>query len=169
MKSVLHVCCQDAEHCNSRSCRAEGAHDAWQLTLTLRTAALDPAFLRDCFKAADHPNVVKLCFAQNFSPFQSRFNASFAALRLDVACSPGRLHLVFEFVDANLKQSASHSQMSNTHFRYIHSSAWAIMGMQIGNQVHEEIWTATRTGYCAWGARCCVNDSQYSHRTLRQA
>ncbi|CAE7509623.1 CDC28 [Symbiodinium microadriaticum] len=34
-------------------------------------------------KAADHPNVVKL---------------------LDVACSPGRLHLVFEFVDANLKQ-----------------------------------------------------------------
>jgi len=34
-------------------------------------------------KAADHPNVVKL---------------------LDVACSPGRLHLVFEFVDSNLKQ-----------------------------------------------------------------
>ncbi|CAE6924283.1 Cdk2 [Symbiodinium natans] len=34
-------------------------------------------------KAADHPNVVKL---------------------LDVACSPGRLHLVFEFVEANLKQ-----------------------------------------------------------------
>eukprot|EP00440_Ansanella_granifera_P053627 gb/GFBE01058138.1/.p1 GENE.gb/GFBE01058138.1/~~gb/GFBE01058138.1/.p1 ORF type:complete len:418 (+),score=103.32 gb/GFBE01058138.1/:1-1254(+) len=34
-------------------------------------------------KAADHPNVVKL---------------------LDVACSPGRLYLVFEFVDNNLKQ-----------------------------------------------------------------
>ncbi|CAJ1338956.1 unnamed protein product [Effrenium voratum] len=34
-------------------------------------------------KAADHPNVVKL---------------------LDVSCSPGRLHLVFEFVNANLKQ-----------------------------------------------------------------
>ncbi|CAE8587155.1 unnamed protein product [Polarella glacialis] len=34
-------------------------------------------------KAADHPNIVKL---------------------LDVSCSPGRLHLVFEFVDVNLKQ-----------------------------------------------------------------
>jgi len=34
-------------------------------------------------KAANHPNVVKL---------------------LDVACSPGRLHLIFEFVDSNLKQ-----------------------------------------------------------------
>jgi len=34
-------------------------------------------------KTADHPNVVKL---------------------LDVACSPGRLHLVFEFVEENLKQ-----------------------------------------------------------------
>lgn len=34
-------------------------------------------------KGADHPNVVKL---------------------LDVVCSPGRLHLVFEFVEANLKQ-----------------------------------------------------------------
>lgn len=34
-------------------------------------------------KVVDHPNIVKL---------------------LDVSCSPGRLHLVFEFVDVNLKQ-----------------------------------------------------------------
>eukprot|EP00913_Durusdinium_trenchii_P021098 g19826.t1 len=54
-------------------------------------------------KAADHPNVVKLRQSKFFLR-QSATDCDQDKLRLDVACSPGRLHLVFEFVDANLKQ-----------------------------------------------------------------
>ena len=56
-------------------------------------------------EAADHPNVVKLHVPQSITSLQKI--RTFAKLRLDVACSPGRLHLVFEFVDANLKQPVS--------------------------------------------------------------
>ena len=85
-------------------------------------------------------------------------------LRLDVACSPGRLHLIFEFVDSNLKQPESqHSWRSVTATRvsvtsqYDFAQSQMISGacndctlMYIGNpKVHEEIWASTGSRSCA--------------------
>ena len=93
-------------------------------------------------------------------------------LRLDVACSPGRLHLIFEFVDSNLKQPESqHSWRSVTATRvsvtsqYDFAQSQMISGvcndctlMYIGNpKVHEEIWAST-------GSRSCVIPRKHTWR-----
>lgn len=66
-------------------------------------------------------------------------------LRLDVACSPGRLHLVFEFVDSNLKQPWAQLRVGQLTGVWVHLS---LLQISRAYQVHEKVWAPSGSSSC---------------------